>query len=58
MNDVDRLKFLEEEIGILKSRLQEHDTGHIHTTIRVLEHRMKEVKIALHWLFFDGKGII
>ena len=47
MTDVDRLIFLVEEISILKTKIREHDTGHIHTAIRVLEHRMKEVKEKL-----------
>ena len=41
MNDVDRLVFLVEEIGVLKTRIREHDTGHIHTAINVLEHDME-----------------
>ena len=47
MNDVDRLVFLVEEIGVLKTRIREHDTGHIHTAINVLKHRMEEVKEKL-----------
>jgi len=39
--------FLLEEIQTLKSRLQPHDTGHIHTTISVLEDRVSEVKKGL-----------
>tara|TARA_B100000927_G_scaffold165367_2_gene133179 strand:+ start:23641 stop:23814 length:174 start_codon:yes stop_codon:yes gene_type:complete len=31
------------EVGELKSRLQPHDTGHIHTTINVLEERIEEL---------------
>ena len=41
MTDVDRLVFLVEEIGILKTKIQERGTGHIHTAIGVLEHRVK-----------------
>ena len=48
MTDVDRLVFLVEEIGILKTKIREHDTGHIHTAIGVLEHRVKEVKEKLN----------
>ena len=48
MSDVDRLIFLVEEIGILKTKIREHDTGHIHTAINVLEHRVKEVKEKLN----------
>lgn len=44
VKDVDRLLFLMEEICILKSRVQEHDTGHIITAINVLNERIKEVK--------------
>lgn len=36
------IDFLRQEIEILKSRIQEHDTGHIHTAIYVLEGRLKE----------------
>jgi len=32
-----------DEVDVLKNRLQPHDTGHIHTTINVLEHRITEV---------------
>ena len=35
---------LEKEIEVLRSRLEPHDTGHLHTTIAVLEHRVKEMK--------------
>ena len=38
-----RLKILQEEITILESRLQPHDTGHLHTTISVLNDRIKEI---------------
>ena len=44
MNDVDRLVFLVEEIGVLKTKIQEHDTGHIHTAIGVLEQRVEYLK--------------
>ncbi len=36
-----------EEIAILKSRLQPHDTGHIHTAISVLQERVREVKAEI-----------
>ena len=48
MTEVDRLVFLVEEIGVLKTKIREHDTGHIHTAINVLEHRVKEVKEKLN----------
>lgn len=40
-------RHLEFEIKELESRLQPHDTGHIHTTIDVLKDRLKEIKIEL-----------
>ena len=39
-----RLAVLQDEIEILKSRLEPHDTGHIHTTIGTLQHRVKELE--------------
>ncbi len=48
MTDVDRLVFLVEEIGILKTKIRDHGTGHIHTAIGVLEHRVKEMKDKLN----------
>jgi len=38
------LAVLRSEIDILKSRIQPHDTGHLYTTIKVLEHRIKELQ--------------
>lgn len=37
---------LKDEIEILKSRIEPHDTGHLHTTIYTLEHRIKEFENA------------
>ena len=37
------LKVLQKEIEILKGRVLPEDTGHIHTTIRVLEDRVEEI---------------
>jgi len=37
------IQFLKEEIEYLKKQIQPHDTGHIHTTISTLEHRVKEL---------------
>tara|TARA_B100000287_G_C19977134_1_gene520915 strand:- start:228 stop:401 length:174 start_codon:yes stop_codon:yes gene_type:complete len=47
IKEVDRLVMLMEEIAILKSRLQPHDTGHIHTTINTLESRVEEIRNSL-----------
>lgn len=35
---------LEREIIILKSRFEDHDTGHLKTAVRVLENRVEELK--------------
>jgi hypothetical protein len=34
---------LKDEIEVLQSRLQEHDTGNLKTAISVLENRVKEL---------------
>jgi len=38
-----RLAVLQDEIEIHKSRLQPHDTGHLHTAISVIERRIEEI---------------
>ena len=38
-----RLAVLQDEIEIHKSRLHPHDTGHLHTTISVIERRIEEL---------------
>ena len=40
---MNHVRALQEEISILKDRLQPHDTGHIHTTISTLEERVQEI---------------
>lgn len=39
-----KIAILNEEVNIFKSRLQEHDTGHIHTAIGVMQHRIAELE--------------
>ena len=39
----EHIAVLEKEIDILKSKIQPTDTGHLHTTISVLEWRLKEL---------------
>ena len=34
---------LKEEIELLRSRIEPHDTGHLYTTIGTLEHRIAEL---------------
>jgi len=38
-----RLAVLKDEIEIHKSRLEPHDTGHLHTAISVIKHRIEEL---------------
>ena len=40
---MNHVRVLNEEITVLKGRIQPHDTGHIHTTISTLEDRVKEI---------------
>ena len=35
---------LKEEVEHLKTKIEPHDTGHIHTTISTLNHRIKELE--------------
>ena len=35
-----RIAVLRDEIEVLKSRIEPHDTGHLYTTISTLEHRI------------------
>lgn len=45
--ELNHLVHLKDEINYLKSLLQPHDTGHIHTTIGVLEERVEEITMKL-----------
>ena len=38
-----RLAVLQDEIEIHKSRLELHDTGHLHTAISVIKRRIEEI---------------
>ena len=38
-----RIAVLRDEIEIRKSRLQPHDTGHLHDTIAVIKRRIEEI---------------
>jgi len=38
-----RLAVLQDEIEIHKSRLEPRDTGHLHTAISVIQHRITEL---------------
>ena len=39
-----KIRIIKEEIAYARSQLQPHDTGHIHTAISWLEHRINELK--------------
>ena len=39
-----RIAVLMDEIEVLKSRIEPHDTGHLYTTISTLEHRIGELE--------------
>jgi len=38
------IKVLKEQIKVFTSRLEPHDTGHLHTTISTLTHRITELQ--------------
>ena len=39
-----KIEILREEIEVFKSRIEEHDTGQLYTTISTLEHRIEELE--------------
>jgi len=41
------MNFLIEEISIQKNRIEDTDTGHIHTTVNVLQKRVGEIQEEL-----------
>ena len=41
---MNHVRALQEEISVLKDRIQPHDTGHIHTTISFLKDRIEHIK--------------
>ncbi len=45
--DINRVAHLKGEINLLRSRLKPSATGHLHTTIGVLEERVKEIQKQL-----------
>lgn len=56
----DHVNHLKYEIEVLKSRVQEYDTGHIITAIQVLQSRIEELKESteevLDSSYPDGDG--
>ena len=41
---MDHMFFLIKETEVLKNRFQPHDTGHLHTAVNVLRHRVQEIR--------------
>ena len=44
---VETIKVLRKEVEILTSRLEPHDTGHLHTAISVINARIDELILQL-----------
>ena len=44
---MDHMFALMNEVRVLVGRLEKHDTGHIHTTIGVLNARVEEIRLEL-----------
>ena len=42
--DITRINVLEQEVEYYKTLLQDHDTGHIHTTIGFIRRRIEELE--------------
>ena len=40
-----KIAILKEEVEVFRARIEEHDTGHLYTTIGTLEHRIEELEI-------------
>lgn len=51
---INHVKALQNEITILRNRLLPAATGHIHTTINMLEERLKECQVELDKGKCDG----
>ena len=54
---MNHVRALQEEINVLKGRIQPHATGHIHTTINTLEHRVQEMNEELERNKLDDEPI-
>ena len=54
---MNHVRALQEEINVLKGRIQPHDTGHIHTTINTLEQRVQEMNEELERNKLDDEPI-
>jgi hypothetical protein len=56
MKNEDHIQHLLYELQVLRSRIKEHGSGHIHTTIGVLEQRIQELRPVLDSSYPDGDG--
>ena len=45
---VNKIIMLMEEIAIIERRFEEHDSGHLRTTVNVLKQRVLELKGKIH----------
>ena len=45
---VEKIIMLMEEIAVLESRFEEHDTGNLRTAVNVLKQRVLELKGKIH----------
>ena len=45
---VEKIIMLMEEIAVLESRFEEHDTGNLRTAVSVLKNRVLELKEKVH----------
>jgi len=43
IDDITRLRVLDEEIRLLRGRCEPHDTGHLRTAVGVLKDRYQEI---------------
>jgi translation initiation factor 1 (eIF-1/SUI1) len=47
---VNKIEVLTETVEVIRSRIQEHDTGHLYTTISTLEEYIEELNKQLKTL--------
>ena len=48
------IKVLKEQVEVFTSRLESHDTGHLHTTISTLTHRITELQNGKNFSFSNS----
>ena len=45
---VDKIMVLMQEIAVIESRFEEHDTGHLRTAVNVMKDRVNELRSRVH----------